>query len=749
MGSHVAGLAPAAREDPAQSVGPADATDVSIVIVSYNSRDAISECLTSMEHAGSAAATETIVVDNASSDGTPDVIRRRFPWVRLAANAANLGYARAVNQGVGLSSGRYVLILNPDVTVRAGSIDGLVRFMDSHGDAGMSASKLLNPDGTLQYSCRRFYTFLTLLLRRSFLGKIFRNSRAVADYLMLDYDHEESRPVDWIIGACMMVRREALRDIGLMDERFFLYFEDVDWCYRTWQGGWRVYYVAESVMVHRHTRASAQIRLPRQVMAHAMSLFHFYEKWGKAVYDVKRYKRVLSGALLLASDLVAVNGSFAIAYALRSSMAGLLEKPMFGARVYAPFLVFANIVIVLTFGFLELYSARAEREPGPDLFVRILRATAISGIVLMASTFLTSQVVYSRVLVGSFCVLVVALAAGLRTFLRLLHRRIHAGRFDLERVAIVGTGPPAERLAARIRARRDLGYDVAGFVTRDGDDPAPRSDVPVIGRLRDLPGLIERHRIGEIIFSDPDVPADEVADFLLKARRSAVDVRMVSGLSDLLTRRARVEEFLELPVITFEREALFRAGAGLKRALDAAAAAGLIGLWSPFLAVSALVCAARGTTPLRTVERAGLGGGTYRMFVPAGRCAPPALGRFASRHGLTSVPALLNVLRGEMSLVGPSPAEAGSIDSFDARERLRFDARPGIAGPSQLSLADGASSNGAPAALDAYYVQNWSLGGDLRVLLAWLARCVAGRLSEPRALRGVPRERAALPPQKG
>jgi lipopolysaccharide/colanic/teichoic acid biosynthesis glycosyltransferase len=271
----------------------------------------------------------------------------------------------------------------------------------------------------------------------------------------------------------------------------------------------------------------------------------------------------------------------------------------------------------------------------------------------------------------------------------------------------------------------------------------------VIGRLRDLPGLIERHRIGAVIFSDPDIPADEVADFLLKARRSAVEVRMVSGLSDLLTHRARVEEFLDLPVITFEREALFRAGAGLKRALDATAAAGLIALWSPALAVSALLAAMRGGAPLGTVKRAGLGGGTYRMFVLTTRKSPSALRRFASRHGLASFPALLNVLRGEMSLVGPSPAEADSLDSFDARERLRFDARPGIAGPSQLSLVDGTSPNGAPAALDAYYVQNWSLGGDARVLLAWLARGVAGRLSEPRAVRGEPRDRAARPSQEG
>lgn len=744
MGSHVAGLAPAAREDTAEGVRRTGTTDVSIIIVSHNSRDALSECLTSLERGDQTVTTETILVDNASSDGTPGFVGERFPWVSVTANEANIGYARAVNQGVGLSSGRYVLVLNPDVTARAGSIDKLVRFMDGNGDAGISGSKLLNPDGTLQHSCRRFYTFLTLLLRRGFLGRVFSNSRAVADHLMLDYDHEEPRPVDWVVGACMMVRREALRDIGLMDERFFLYFEDVDWCYRTWQSGWRVYYAPESVMVHRHVRASAQIRLPRQVVAHALSLFHFYEKWGKAVYDVKRYRRVLSGALLLVSDLLAVNGSFAIAYALRSSMKGLLEKPMFGVSVYAPFLAFANIVIVLTFAFLELYSARAERESGPDLLVRILRATTISAIVLMASTFLTSQVVYSRLLVGAFCVLVVALAAAFRTVMRLVHRRIHAGRFDLERVAIVGTGPAAERLAARIRARRDLGYDVAGFVDRGGDPP-PVSDVPVIGRLKDLPGLMERHRIGEVIFSDPDLPADEVADFLLKARRSAVDVRMVSGLSDLMTRRARVEEFLDLPVITFEREALFRAGAGLKRALDAAAAAGLLVVWSPVLAVSALLSAMRGAAFLGTVERAGLGGRTYGMFVLREREAPSAARRFASRHGLASFPALLNVLRGEMSLVGPSPAEAGSLDSFDARERLRFDARPGIAGPSQLSRSHGSSPNGAPAALDAYYVQNWSLGGDLRMLLAWLARCAAGRLSDPQAVRGAARDRTAQP----
>jgi GT2 family glycosyltransferase/lipopolysaccharide/colanic/teichoic acid biosynthesis glycosyltransferase len=734
MGGDVAGLAPAAREDAAPGLGAAGAAGVSVVIVSYNSRDTIGQCLTSL---GSPAVAEIVVVDNASSDGTPDLVRERFPGVRVVANSENGGYAKGVNQGIRLSTGRYVLILNPDITVEDGAVETLARFMDEHPDAGIGASRLVNPDGTLQYSCRRFYTFLTLLLRRTPLGRLFRNSSAIADYLMLDYDHEESRPVDWVIGACMMARREALGDIGLMDERFFLYFEDVDWCYRARQGGWRVYYVPGSVMRHRHVRASARLRPSRHVLAHALSLFHFYEKWGKAVYDVKRYRRALAGAALLVSDLVAVNGSFALAYALRSSMRGLLEKPMFGAGVYAPFLAFANIVVALSFAFVGLYSVRARRDQGPDLLVRVLRGTVIASVVLMASTFLTSQVLYSRVLVGVFCVLVVALTSSLRVALRAAHGRLHAGRFDLERVVIVGTGPAAQRVAARIRARRDLGYDVAGFVETGGGDARPRSDVPVIGRLEDLPDLVERHRVGEVVFSDPGLPAEDVAGFLLEARRSAVDVRMVPGLSDLLTRRARVEEFVGVPVIAFEREALFQAGAGLKRLLDAVTALALLLAWSPALAVSAAACAARGRRPLSTVECAGLGGRPYRMLVHGDERAGSAGRRFARRHGLHRLPALVNVLRGEMSLVGPAPVGPDAVAGRGPGERIRFDARPGIAGPSQLASQDDLV-NGAPAALDAYYVQNWSLGGDLRILLAWLGRSAAGRLTDREPARGAP-----------
>jgi GT2 family glycosyltransferase/lipopolysaccharide/colanic/teichoic acid biosynthesis glycosyltransferase len=725
MGSDVVDVATETRAHPRARLASGDRLDVSFVIVSYNSRAELTECLPSIAGQGSRFSFETIVVDNASSDGTAAFVREGYPWVRLFENEANVGYSRAVNRGVRESRGRYILVLNPDVVVLQGTIDCLAGFMNEHPNAGIVGPRLENSDGTLQHSCRRFYTFWTLVLRRTFLGRVLKRSRALASYLMLDFDHATSREVDWVIGAAMMVRRAALTDIGLMDERFFLYFEDVDWCYRTWRSGWKVYYVPDAVMRHRYARESARPIVSRQFLAHAVSLFHFYDKWGKVVFAVRKYRGIIRTSLLVISDLAAVNAAFALAYALRSSLRGLLEKPMFGAHYYVPFLVFANIVFAFSFAFFGLYGRRAEREGGPELLLRATKASFVAAVILMAATFLTSQTVYSRVLVGTFSVLAVVLATLFRDGLRRMHRVVRAGRFDLTRAVIVGTGPLAERIAGRMLAHEELGYDLAGLI-ETGDAERTAASYPVIGKLRDLPRLIEEQRIGEVLFADPGISNEQVADLLLKARRSAVEVKMVSGLTGLLTQRARVEEFLDLPVVSFEREALLRAGAGVKRALDVVSAAGLIVLWSPFLGVAAITLAARGG-PLVTELRAGLEGVPYRQFMLRPAVRESALRRFVRRHGLDGFPALLNVMRGEMSLVGPDPVTPEIAERLDARARIRFDARPGMTGLARVSSGGKALRGDDPVALDVYYVQNWTLGGDLAIVLKWLERCFSAR----------------------
>ncbi|MFH1502989.1 MAG: sugar transferase [Candidatus Eisenbacteria bacterium] len=717
-------------------MNPVDAPDLSIVIVGYRSREPLQDCLTSIrENAGPGV--ETILVDNASDDGTASFVRERFPEVAVHENTTNLGYSRAVNQGIRASGGRYALVLNPDVLVLPGALRALVGFMDGHPDAGMAAAKLLNDDGTVQDSCRRFYTFWTLILRRTFLGRILRNSRALGRYLMTDFDHEHTREVDWVIGACMMVRKDALSDFGMMDERFFLYFEDVDWCYRAWQGGWKVYYVPLAVMKHRYARESAKRGPSRLLLAHLISLFHFYEKWGKVAYWMKKHRSAVRRIALLVSDVVAVNGAFALSYLLRSSMRGLLAKPMFGVGVYQTFIVFANIVFVFSFALFGLYDRRTEREDGPDILLRAARATVVSAVILMASTFLTSQTLYSRVLVGVFCVLTVLIVTLLRMLLRGVHRAVQAGSFDLKRVVIVGRGPAAGHMAGRIVGRATSGYDLAGLVDA-GTGPTEDSGLPVIGTLDELPGLLEEHRIGEVVFAEPSLSNERIADFLLKTRRSPVDVKMLSGFSDILTVRARVEEFLDLPVVSFEREAMLKAGAGVKRLADIVGASLLLLLWAPFLAVTAAVTGLSGRgAPLATEERVGHDGRRFRMRTLSRSGSPSALRRCLTSHGLDAFPQVANVWSGEMSFVGPRALAPGEAAELPPGARIRFDARPGIAGPARIAMSDGPGARASNADsqetrggftdLETYYVQSWSLGGDVKILLRWTGRCLSGR----------------------
>ena len=279
MGSDVARMASAARPDTEKSVNSPEGTlDLSIVIVGYNSCGDLDGCLRAIEACAAGVACETIVIDNASSDTTVDLVTQEFKWVRLFQNSSNVGLARAVNRGIREANGRYILVLNPDIQIRNGSLDALLAFMDGHNDVGMAGAKLLNTDGSLQHSCRGFYTFWTLVLRRTFLGALFKRSRTIRRHLMLDYDHEAEREVDWILGACMMVRREALADVGPMDERFFLYFEDVDWCYRMWKHGWKVYYVPQAQMIHYYQRRSAKQFLNVSTWTHIKSMLYFFKK---------------------------------------------------------------------------------------------------------------------------------------------------------------------------------------------------------------------------------------------------------------------------------------------------------------------------------------------------------------------------------------------------------------------------------------------------------------------------------------
>jgi len=227
---------------------------------------------------------EVIVVDNGSRDGSAEMVRSRFAGARLIANDDNRGFGRAQNQALKTFAGRYLLMLNPDARM-AGTdcLARLISFADSEPKTGIIGIRILNPDGSLQFSARHFPTLGAGLFRNTFLGRLFPKNRFVRQYLMADWNHDEVRDVDWVSGAAMAVRREALEDIGLLDEAFFMYCEDVDICYRAHQKGWRVCYFPQSVVTHRIGAASdmAQIRMFYE-FHRSMRLFfykHYASEW--------------------------------------------------------------------------------------------------------------------------------------------------------------------------------------------------------------------------------------------------------------------------------------------------------------------------------------------------------------------------------------------------------------------------------------------------------------------------------------
>ncbi len=227
---------------------------------------------------------EIIVVDNCSRDGAKAMVKDFFPEVHFVEATRNMGFAGGNNLGIKAASGRYLMILNPDIFVLPKSLETLADYLDKHPSVGMVGPKLVNPDGTLQYSCYSFPNALVPLCRRTPFGKLRAASSILERYLMSDWNHESPKDVDWLLGAAIMIKKEALARVGFLDERFFLYFEDTDWCRRFWQAGYSVTYIPESVMIHFHRRLSAEGMwfagfFKRSTRTHIISALRYFWKY--------------------------------------------------------------------------------------------------------------------------------------------------------------------------------------------------------------------------------------------------------------------------------------------------------------------------------------------------------------------------------------------------------------------------------------------------------------------------------------
>lgn len=253
--------------------------ELGVCIVTRRSRDELLACLTSFFEQTKEMDTQVVVVDNDSQDGTVDEIRLKFPHIKLILNNENLGFSHAVNQGLKLLDARYYLLLNPDTVILENSMQTIIQFMDDTPDAGICIPKILNRDGSLQYQCRRgearpwevFSYFLGL-------ARLFPNDQRFTGYLLNHLDNDKINEVKAVSGSCMLIRRDVVDQIGYLDERYFAYQEDTDYCIQARQAGWKVFYIPTAQVIHYGGRGGSGVNPYFGVYQWHRSYYLYYRK---------------------------------------------------------------------------------------------------------------------------------------------------------------------------------------------------------------------------------------------------------------------------------------------------------------------------------------------------------------------------------------------------------------------------------------------------------------------------------------
>ncbi len=516
---------------------------MSVVIVSYHVRAFLEQALRSVERASAGLRVETFVVDNASSDGTPEMVREQFPGVHLIANEANVGFGAANNQAIRRARGRCVFILNPDTILEEGTLSALVGFLDARPDAGAVGPMILNPDGTFAPESRRaFPTPEVALYRISGLSRLFPRSPRFGRYNLTHLPREAVCEVDALSGACIMARRSVLTAISegdppeAFDEGFFMYGEDLDLCFRIQQSGAGIFYTPETRIIHYKGESTKKGEL-RYVRLFYGAMLRFAEK---------HFKGDSGGALLVLAIRMAIVARAAIG-ALRQAAArargpaldaflaaiGLgtaalvrLGPERVGARFVATvgltFVAAAVAGVALAGG----YRRRARSASRSSVVREAVGAALVALAVVSTLSFYLPAIAFSRatVLLGALLTFVVVAA-------QRMARRTRRGP---RRAVVVGSADEAARLAVRLAAQPRPPFVIAGYVAERRSKRA--GAIPYLGPPRALRDLVRFEGASDVLFSATTLPASvafahvqDLADLPIEMRMIAPDGARVIG----------------------------------------------------------------------------------------------------------------------------------------------------------------------------------------------------------------------------
>ncbi len=596
--------------------------ELSVVIVNYNVRQFLENSLTSIFRALEGIEGEVFVVDNASDDGSPDMVKSKFPSVHLIENANNVGFAKANNIALREARGSFLLLINPDTVVQEDTFRVMLAFFREVPDAGLAGCRILNPDGSFQLPCRRSFPTPWVAFTKIFgLASLFPGSRVFGKYNLTYLSEDETYPVDAVSGSFMMVRREAYAQVGGLDESFFMYGEDLDWCYRIGRAGFRVYYVHTTKIIHFKGESTKRSDIDEiRLFYRAMQLFvrkHFSRSRIVLLFlnlgIIVRGSAASLARLARPMELALLDGLLVIGALLAGEFiyrGGLFRFPAYAYPVI--WLVPASLIVLLSAAAGLYTTARYAVN-------RSFGAVAAGYVLVSATVFFVKDFAFSRAVVllaGIFSLLFLpGWRFGVRLFGRGGARKTVFGR----RTVIVGTGPSAQEVLRKLRARVDDGYDVLGFIDtslrRVGEKVA---GVEIIGSIDNAGKVIDERRVGEVIFSTDGLSYENILSVIARSRNRAINFRLVPGSLESIIGKTSVDELDTLPLVDIEYNIHRPGNRFVKRLFDLTAACILLVTVYPF----------------------------SRAFRGADPGAKPRLSR------------LPDVFRGRLSIVGLPPGDA-------------------------------------------------------------------------------------------
>ncbi len=660
---------------------------LSIIIVNYNVKAFLQQALESILKSTRDIESEIFVVDNHSVDGSVELLQEQFPQVTLIVNADNLGFASANNQALAKARGEYVWLLNPDTLVQEDTALKLIQAMEADPQIGLLGCKILNDDGSLQLACRRsFPTPWVAFTKLLGLAKLFPQSKWFARYNLTHLDPDQAYEVEAISGSCMFTRRQALDTVGQLDETYFMYGEDLDWCYRFSKAGWKVFYTPETSIIHYKGESSKVVAWDSMIHFYkAMDIFakkHFSSTSRFPLHWILRSGIYARYILSIANKI----GKNSLGYLL--DLMGLLALTVLA--IYLKFRtleVMSQYILVLPVylgTWLAVISSVGLYRTYKYSVGRSIVAVSLGFLINVALTYFFKDYAFSRVVMLISYLGALFWIPGWRIIAS--SRRTENFELGTQRTLIIGDLESAGDIYSRLMTNLGLGYTPIGIVEIDASEI---TDKRVVGKLDDLLDLVQYHKIDDVIFTSDNFKVQQIFEYLPALSSQGVKIKLVPGNLSFIIGKSTVESLHQVQFVDMDFKYYHWGSRFIKRIEDLILAPLLMLFMRPFLS---LVVSSKGMVAKRIIvldrERT--------VFQTA-----EGQENFWSNLGL-----LPQVIRGKLSLVG-SPLELKN-NGWDVKRGLF--SLESVRGGAELSEEE-------RYALLNYYLHNHSGLLDLEIMI--------------------------------